>query len=527
MKLSYLIKDTVPLWERMFPMDSDSFPDPEINAIHSNSRLVKPGGLFIAVKGFKTDGHDYIDDAFKRGAAAVISEKRIQENKRVIEVKNSRKAMAAIAARFFGYPSEKMCLAGITGTNGKTTTAWILENILKKAGLSVGVIGTLNWRYGGHVYDTPVTTPESIDLQKMLFKMNRAGITHVIMEVSSHGIDLDRVTGCSFDMGVFTNLTQDHLDYHKTMAKYFACKKRFFTKILTKGPKSSKASAVINLDHERGRKLADAVKLNTITTSTDPVKTKAIIHADITSSGMHEDIKGMDGKVRIAGKDFAFKSGLTGHFNLENILCAAGAAHGLGISPEIIIQGIEACGKVPGRLERIGRSSRRFIFVDYSHTPDALESILQTLKKRAPARLICVFGCGGDRDRTKRPLMGRIAASYSDLAIVTSDNPRSEDPMAIINDILNGIDRSDIVEYKAEDLKNGFNGNGFFVEPDRKTALETALMVSRPHDIVVAAGKGHETYQILKTGTIDFDDRKVLENALAAYGLKGETHESV
>ncbi len=537
MKLSYLITGCVPLWERILSTDNDTDIDPEINSIHSDSRDVKPGGLFIALKGFKTNGQNYIDAAFAKGAAAVISEKRIQGNPRVIQVKDSRKAMAMIAARFYGNPSEKICLTGITGTNGKTTTAWILESILNAAKISSGVIGTVNMRYGGKTYPAPVTTPQSIDLQKMLFKMKNAGVTHVIMEVSSHGIDLNRISGCSFDIGVFTNLSQDHLDYHKTMARYFACKKRFFTKILAKGSKASTVKAVINLDSEWGKKIADALKIKTITTSADP-EAKACI----TCLNISEGIDGMRGEILIAGRNFAFKSGLTGHFNLENILSAAGSAYGLGIAPEIIIQGIEQCTSVPGRLERIENSINRFIFVDFAHTPDALENILKVLKERSPARLICVFGCGGDRDRKKRPLMGKIAVKYSDFAIVTSDNPRSEDPGSIIKDILTGIEdsetamqdsvmatenseiniqNSEIVEYNAENIKAGFKEKGFFVESDRKTAIETALMVSRENDIIVVAGKGHETYQILKTGTIDFDDRKILKNALIDYNGHG------
>ncbi len=520
MKLSYLIKGSVPLWERMLSMDTDARCDPEISSIHCNSRYVKPGGLFIAVKGFKTDGHDYIDDAFEKGAVAVISEKRIQGNPKVIEVKDSRKAMAAVAARFYGNPSEDICLTGVTGTNGKTTTAWILESIFNSAGICSGVIGTVNMRYGNNTFDASVTTPESIDLQKMLFKMKNAGVTHVVMEVSSHGIDLNRIAGCSFDIGVFTNLTQDHLDYHKTMAKYFACKKRFFTKILSKGPKASNALSVINIDSEYGRKIAESVKVKLITTGTER-KTES----DIKSYDIKEDINGMQGVIRMAEKNFPFKSGLTGHFNLENILSAAGVAHGLGIAPEIIIQGIGKCSSVPGRLERVENSVKRSVFVDYAHTPDALENILETLKERAPARLISVFGCGGDRDRKKRPLMGKIAVKYSDFAIVTSDNPRSEEPMSIIEDILKGIKDSNIVEYRSADIKNGFKEKGFFVNPDRKTAIETALAVSRENDIVVVAGKGHETYQVLKTGTIDFDDKEVLKNALIDF--MGEKNEKI
>ncbi len=551
MKLSYLLKDCVPLWERMLPTDlPDAAYDPEISSIHANSENVVPGGLFIAVKGFKADGHHYIRQAFEKGAVAVISEKEIHENPKVIRVKDTRRAMSLIATRFYGNPSEKICLVGITGTNGKTTTSWILESILNESGVSPGVIGTVNMRYGGKTYDISVTTPDSIELHKSLHEMRNAGVTHVIMEVSSHGIDLDRVSDCSFDIGVFTNLTQDHLDYHKTMSRYFACKKRFFTKILSKGIKASTASAVINMDSEYGKKIAQNVKVKLVGTSCIK-KTDA----DVMACDVKEDINGMHGTIYIAGKSFSFKSGLTGHFNLENILSAAGSAYGLGIDPEIIIKGIEQCRFVPGRLERIENSVKRFIFVDYAHTPDALENILKTLRKIAPARLICVFGCGGDRDKSKRPMMGRIAVQYSDFLVVTSDNPRSEEPMSIIGDILCGIikdergsERDSLFQESGhmidrelcrgralqhesrpgyqdrllffagyEDLKNGFENRGFFVEPDRKKAIEAALMVSRENDIVVVAGKGHETYQILKDKTIDFDDGNIIKEALACY----------
>ncbi len=518
MKLSYLIKDCVPLWERMFPIDlngSNIQTDPDISSIHSDSRSVKPGGLFIAVKGFETDGHNYINDAFERGAVAVVSEQRMQGNPMVVQVKDTRKAMASIAARFYGYPSRDVCLVGITGTNGKTTTAWILESIFNEAGFSSGVIGTINMRYGGRIHDTSVTTPDSIELQKALFDMKMAGVTHVIMEVSSHGIDLNRIADCDFDVGVFTNLTQDHLDYHKTMGRYFSCKKRFFTKFLIKGTKASKAAAVINIDSEYGEKIAHSVKVRLVKTSCD-----CSAKADLKAENIKEDISGMKGAINIAGKSFPFRSGFTGHFNLENMLSAAGSAYALGIAPEIIIRGIEKCSAVPGRLERIETSGKRFIFVDYAHTPDAMENILKTLRQRAPARLICVFGCGGDRDKKKRPLMGKIALKYCDLSIVTSDNPRSEPPISIIQDILKGMEEESPVKYSFEDIKFGFNARGFFVEPDRKQAIETALMVSGEDDIIVVSGKGHETYQVLSTGTIDFDDRQIIKDALADYEFK-------
>ncbi|MEA1967181.1 MAG: UDP-N-acetylmuramoyl-L-alanyl-D-glutamate--2,6-diaminopimelate ligase [Thermodesulfobacteriota bacterium] len=543
MRLSYLVKDCTPVWERTLVPGAEPAADPEISSIHSIAGDVVPGGLFIAIKGFKADGHDYIDEAVQRGAVAVVAQKHVETGVKLVEVKNIRKAMASIAAIFYDNPSQGLVLTGITGTNGKTTTAWILESILNAAGCNTGVIGTVNVRYNGQIFENPVTTPESMDLQKILFDMKQAGVTHVVMEVSSHGIDLNRVDNCAFDTAVFTNLSQDHLDYHKTMKQYFKCKKNFFTKIITKG--FSKASAVINIDDEKGQKIADSVNIEKYLVS----RRKKV---DIICLDNNQDISGISGEIKLKDSSFLFKSQLTGEFNLENILCAAGAAHALGISERYIKQGIEACRTVSGRLEKIENTCERHIFVDYAHTPDALESILKTLKKEACARLLIVFGCGGDRDKTKRPIMGKIAAKYSDIAIVTSDNPRTEEPLAIINDILTGLkeqvgrgtdsqpekfspsipchavkeqvnragfDQLNLVE---EGLKQGRvkeQGNKerefhYIVEPDRKKALETAVKISKPGDIIVAAGKGHETYQILNKGTIDFDDREVLKQAV-------------
>jgi UDP-N-acetylmuramyl-tripeptide synthetase len=501
------------LWERGFALESDPGADPEITSIHNNSREVKPGGLFIAIKGFNSDGHDYIEDALERGAAAIVAQQRLTGVPRAVEVADSRKAMASIAARFYNNPSQGMCVTGITGTNGKTTSTWILESILNRAGHTTGVIGTVNWRYCGHTYDNPVTTPESIDLQQMLSRMKEAGVTHVIIEVSSHSIDLHRIRNCWFDAGVFTNLTQDHLDYHKTMGSYFACKKRFFTRHLPTGPKAGTAVSVVNLDDEKGRELKAAVGTRTLSTGrAEDAKLRAV---DLSNG-----ISGISGTLEIDGKGYGFSSNLVGNFNVENILSAAGAAYSLGIDPDTIVRGIEDCKGVPGRLERIEPAFGRHVFVDYAHTPDALESILKTLKDQAPRRVISIVGCGGDRDRSKRSIMGNIAATLSDLAIITSDNPRSEDPGLIIQDVLTGIDSGAHCRFSRELLESQEARTGFHVEPDRRTALQTAVKASRPDDIIVAAGKGHETYQILKTGTIDFDDRKILEQALEQYCLE-------
>ncbi len=496
MKLSYLMKEVIVPRNRTTMFGSDPHFDPEITSIHAKAQQVKPGGLFIAIKGFSKDGHDYIETAFDNKAVAVIAEKRTGLN--IVQVKNTRKAMAVIADQFFLNPTEKITLIGITGTNGKTTTTWLLESILEVAGHKVGVIGTINVRYNGKIYDTEVTTPESIDLQKIFSDMTNAGVTHVIMEVSSHAVDLHRVDCCRFDVGIFTNFTQDHLDYHKTMDAYWKCKETFFTKILCTESSKNTPTAILNLDDEKGRKLTNLLskkKINILQVGINE-------NADLTCKDIKNDVSGIKAVLSSSESNINIDSFLAGSFNLENILSAAGAAQSLGISFDYIKTGIEKCKNIPGRLERIDNDIDRFIFVDYAHTPNALESILKTLRPlKKDAKLITLFGCGGDRDPLKRSIMGEIAAEYSDLIIVTSDNPRSEDPDKIINNILEGIN----IDSTNKEL---------LVQPDRKKALKSAIKLSNPGDIIVAAGKGHETYQILKTGKIDFDDRIILKEAV-------------
>ncbi|MCD4743416.1 MAG: UDP-N-acetylmuramoyl-L-alanyl-D-glutamate--2,6-diaminopimelate ligase [Desulfobacteraceae bacterium] len=504
MKLSYLMKEVIVPWDRRIMPNSEPDIDPEITSIHAKAQDVKPGGLFFAIKGFTKDGHDYIEKAFEKKAAAVLVQKmpdRIHPDMvpvtNVIQVKDTRKAMACIASRFFGDPTEKITLIGITGTNGKTTTTWLLEAVLKAAGYKVGVIGTINVRYNGKIYDTPVTTPESIDLQKIFSGMIEAGTTHVIMEVSSHAVDLHRVDCCKFDIGVFTNFTQDHLDYHETMDAYWKCKKIFFTKILSAKNSKGPPTAVLNINDKKGSKLIDLLSKKDI----NIFKVGINKNADLSCKDIKDDISGLKATIFQDNNAINIHSPLAGGFNLENILSAAGAALALGISFKNIKKGIEECSNIPGRLERIENNIDRFIFVDYAHTPDALESILKTLKQRAKSKLITLFGCGGDRDPLKRKIMGKIAAEYSDLIIVTSDNPRSEDPEKIIRNILEGIN---IKGTKKE----------LIVETDREKALKIAVKCSNPGDIIIAAGKGHETYQILKNGKIDFDDRAILKEAV-------------
>ncbi|MCP4022724.1 MAG: UDP-N-acetylmuramoyl-L-alanyl-D-glutamate--2,6-diaminopimelate ligase [Desulfobacteraceae bacterium] len=505
MKLSRLIEGC--------EMINNTIADIEITKIASRAQDITPGGLFIAVQGFTADGHDYMKQALEKGAAAIIAQKNPDNLENVILVKNSRKATAGIADRFFGQPSADMNLVGITGTNGKTTITYILESIFNACGFETGVIGTVNIRYKGQTFNNPVTTPDAIDLQKTLREMKKAGVTHVIMEASSHGIDLHRIDHCQFNAKVFTNLSQDHLDYHADMAEYFACKKRFFTEFPLNGNGETLAPSVINIDDPKGKEILADLCCDTFSVSTRT-------SAQICSQNVTDDINGLSGEILFNGTKFSFCSELTGQFNLENILCAVGAAKVLGIEKDKIQKGIEDCKVVPGRLEKIDNHLERHIFVDYAHTPGALESILATLKQRAPKRMITVFGCGGDRDTSKRPLMGEVAVKYSDISIVTSDNPRTENPDAIIKEIIKGIDplscpRLDINNTLSPDLKSGH-----LLQPNRKKALHLAVRISKPGDIIVAAGKGHETYQITNQGTIHLDDREELSSAIKEMEIK-------
>lgn len=477
--------------------------DCEISSISSDSRSVRAGCLFIAVKGHESEGHDFISHALRNGAAAIIAEKNDSRLDNVILVKNSREAMASIAADFYGNPSREMTLVGVTGTNGKTTITFLIESIFKACGYATGVIGTVNIRFNDQIVDNPVTTPDSIDLQKTLYDMKTAGITHVVMEVSSHGLALNRVDNCFFDVGIFSNLTQDHLDFHDNIESYFQCKKRFFTDFL--GHRDGRLSpAVLNIDDSKGMQLHQELDYKTFSLGIDT-------SADIQADDISDTIEGLSATIHYPEGFFKISSSLTGRFNLENILCAAGAALALDVEPQFIQQGLESCVNIPGRLEKIPNQLDRYIFVDYAHTPNALDSILRTLKEHSPKRLITVFGCGGDRDRKKRSVMGQIACQKSNITIITSDNPRTEDPEFIINDIVKGL--TDFQSLLPATLAVSPFKKGFIIEQDRKQAIEKAVRLSKPGDIIVVAGKGHENYQITKSGTIHFDDREELESA--------------
>jgi UDP-N-acetylmuramoyl-L-alanyl-D-glutamate--2,6-diaminopimelate ligase/murE/murF fusion protein len=480
----------------------------DITSVHYDSRRMKPGGLFVAIPGFAADGHDYIHEAVNRGAVAVVAQKQVVCAAVTIAVENTRKALAGLAARFYNHPSEKLHITGVTGTNGKTTTAYLIENILIEAGCNVGVIGTVNFRYSGKVFSNPTTTPESLDLQRILAEMVHDGVTHVVMEVSSHAIDLFRIDGCHMNLGVFTNLTQDHLDFHGDLDSYWRCKKKLFTQYLTAGIKGQQAVAVVNIDDERGKELAGDIDYACVTTGRS--KQSMVRPQDVCI-----DLNGIQGNIVIPGERFSFRSPLIGAYNLENILSAAGAGTALHLPTDIIKTGIEKTTVIPGRLENVSNGSGRSVYVDFAHTPDALQNVLQSLKHLDPQRMICIFGCGGDRDKAKRPRMGEIAGALCDLVIVTSDNPRTESPDKIIEQILNGVRRTCPRKYPISDLSRNFIERGHVSEPDRKHAIRLGIDAANPGDIVIIAGKGHETYQIIGMRKIPFDDRREAQKALA------------
>ena len=475
-----------------------------------DSRKCEEGSVFVAISGAQFDGHDFVHDAVKRGARYIVYDRGsvpTVSGAACIHVRESRLALAVLSKNFYGSPSRDICLIGVTGTNGKTTVTYLLESILKAAGFSVGVTGTVNYRYGGTVFPAPNTTPESLDLQRMLREMVDAGVTHVVMEVSSHAIDLKRIYGCEYDLGIFTNLSREHLDYHRTMEEYFLVKKRFFDDVIDGHP------AVVNGDDPWGARLRGEIQVPTVTFGADGP-------CDVSPIDVVLSIDGIDAKIRMAGAEFSISSPLAGRFNLSNILAATAAALSLGIPQEDIRSGIGGLAVVPGRLERVSTDGEPVVFVDYAHTGDALEKVLATLSEFKKKRIITVFGCGGDRDRTKRPGMGKIAAALSDLAIITSDNPRTEDPLRIIDEIEGGIETGS-ARYAPEDITGGFKGKGYTIVADRRSAITLAVSVADDLDIVLVAGKGHEDYQIMGTRRLSFDDRVVAREALSTRSAGG------
>jgi UDP-N-acetylmuramyl-tripeptide synthetase len=490
--------------------------DAIVDSIHYDSRTVEPGGLFVAIQGQRLDGHAYIEEAVEKGAVAVLSEHAWSGRSSIsmVQVENARAALAAVSSAFYGEPDRELCMIGITGTNGKTTTAYLIESVLNAAGLQVGVIGTINYRFGGHSFTNPVTTPESVDLMRLLRQMADGGSTHVVLEVSSHGLDLHRVAYCNFDVGVFTNLSRDHLDYHHDMETYWRCKKELCIGRLGVGSKRTRAAAVVNWDDPRGKELYAEVSVPCLRVGLSE-------ECEIRAQNVNLTMDGTSGTVQTPEGRFDFTSSLVGTHNVYNILTATGVARALGLPSGIIQKGIETLKEVPGRLESVSSDLGFSVFVDYAHTPDALQNVLTVMRSLTSGRVISIFGCGGDRDREKRPMMGEAAGRLSDLVVLTSDNPRTEKPEEILADIVRGTAAVQTYQYESHELGAGFDIPGYVIVPDRRDAIALGLGLARGGDTVVIAGKGHETYQILGETTVDFDDRvearKVLDR-LAARG---------
>jgi UDP-N-acetylmuramoyl-L-alanyl-D-glutamate--2,6-diaminopimelate ligase len=482
--------------------------DVEITGISCDSRKVERGAgggvIFVAVPGEHTDGHAYIKSAVDSGASAVLAE-RATEGVKVpqVIVKEIRAALSKVSDNFWGRPSERLRVVGITGTNGKTTTTYLLESVIKEAGGVPGVIGTVNYRYGGGVYPAPHTTPQSPDLHRVLREMADSGVTHCIMEVSSHALEQKRVADCRFACGVFTNLTLDHLDYHKTMEEYFRCKTILFRLV-----EANKGAAVINRDDPWGARLIKEFP---------SALTYGLNAGGIRPESYALKDGGIEAVLRTPAGSVSLSSDLVGEYNLYNILAAAGAAVSLGVDGGAIARGIAALKRVPGRLEKVEATGKRNFraYVDYAHTGDALERALGALRAVAAGRIITVFGCGGNRDRSKRPVMGEIAARLSEITIVTSDNPRDEDPLEIINEVEAGIKG-----IRKLDPNGPFTGKCYAVIPDRAEAIRKAVGTAQDGDTILVAGKGHEDYQIVKGKKHHFDDFEVVKSAIKEHSAK-------
>jgi len=475
----------------------------EIRCLVYDSRQVQPGDLFVAIRGYRADGHRYLAEAVSRGATAAVIEDL--ESARSVSiplvlVPDSRQAMALLANWFYGYPSRHLTMIGVTGTNGKTTTSYLIKRIFEAAGRKMGLLGTVTYEVGRESLIPPNTTPESLDLQRLLSRMVEEGLSGAVMEVSSHALAMDRVLGCEFDTAVFTNLSQDHLDFHRSMEDYFSAKQRLFTGLGQQAIKSTRKTAVINLDDPWGERLVQLART--------PIYTYGLTQhgkADITGKEVQSDWNGIRFTAVTPVGDFPIKSALIGKYNLYNLL----AAIGVGLSHEIPIQaiqdGIAQLRRVPGRVEPIEAGQDFTVIVDFAHTEHALRSLLDAMTEFRSGRLITVFGCGGERDRGKRPAMGRIAAMLSDLVILTSDNPRGEDPIEILKEIEGGV----------QAVRPGWKrGRHYYSVPDRKEAIEKAVGFAETGDMLVIAGKGHESYQVVGSERIPFDDRQVVRETI-------------
>ena len=469
----------------------------EIRQVTCDSRKVQPRALFFALHGAKADGNTFLRDAVSRGAVAIASEEAapvaMPPSVTWIRVPEARKALAITAANFFGQPASALQLVAVTGTNGKTTTTSLIDAIIKASGAKTGLFGTIAYHTPLKDYPAPNTTPESVDLQGFFAEIRDTGGRFAVLEVSSHSLAMDRVWGCHFAAAVFTNLTREHMDYHKTFEDYFAAKLKLFEGTGAGAPDT----AVINTDDEYGKRLASLAK-NAISYGLQS-------GAQLTTKKFQPSFSGLAFTAQTPNGKIEIESSLVGRINVYNILAAIGAAQALGLSNDVIASGIRNLKSVSGRFQPIAMGQPFLVVVDYAHTDDALENLIRTARELNPKRrIITLFGCGGEKDRTKRPVMGEVAGRLSDLTILSSDNPKSEDPLKIISDIVVGLQKT--------------NGK-YMIEPDREKAIGLAIDEARAGDILLLAGKGHENYQILADRTLEFDDREVARRALRERGF--------
>ncbi len=485
---------TKPLYKILDSVDTleiKGATDVPVTGLSYHSQHVRSGFIFFCLKGRKDDGHDYINEAISSGAAAVVVEDdRYFEGATKIKVPSVREAVAVMSQNFYDYPSRKIRLVGVTGTNGKTTTTHLIEAILTADLRSTGLIGTIQYKIGEETFSVAATTPEAPDLQSLLYTMVERGVQYAVMEVSSHALEWHRVLGCEFDVAVLTNVTEDHLDFHETFERYRAAKGKLFSQLGSSKQAESCRYAVLNKDDPNYKYFLGQSAVDVVTYG---VKNSADISAqniEVKGEGVSFELLSPLGKVNIEMK-------LTGVFSVYNALAAAAVAYKEGIDSLTVKEVLENVKGIPGRFEKVDVGQEFFVIVDYAHTPDGLENVLQAAKSLGEGKIITIFGCGGERDKDKRPIMGRIAGSYSDYCILTSDNPRGEDPWQIIQGVEQGLKEK--MSY----------GHGYVVQADRYEAIKLGIDLARPKDIIIIAGKGHETYQVFSDYTVPFDDREV------------------
>ncbi|WP_045515515.1 UDP-N-acetylmuramoyl-L-alanyl-D-glutamate--2,6-diaminopimelate ligase [Neobacillus niacini] len=464
--------------------------NPEITSIENDNRKVQKGSLFICIKGYTVDGHDFAEEAVKNGAVAVLAERALPLSVPVIIVNDTTRAMAVLADAFYQHPTKKLHLIGITGTNGKTTTSHLIEKIFSDVNRTTGLIGTMYTKIGGQKIETKNTTPESLVLQKGFQQMLDAGVDTAIMEVSSHALHMGRVHGCDYDIAVFTNLTQDHLDYHKTMDDYMHAKSLLFSQLGNTFDANKPKFAILNSDDSASVMYRKSTAAHVITYGIDN-------EADFHARNIHMTSAGTTFEIVIQEMSYSINIQLIGKFSVYNVLASIATAFVSGIPMQNIIDSIESVKGVDGRFELVNADQKFTVIVDYAHTPDSLENVLKTIQSFANKKVFVIVGCGGDRDKTKRPLMAEIACRYATNPIFTSDNPRSEDPLAILRD-----------------MEDGVLGKSYITIPDRKEAIVTAINQATAGDVILIAGKGHETYQIIGSNIFDFDDRQVAREAI-------------